>query len=265
MSALTKAWQFRVQKILTTPTLYESLLARGFTPSSLLRRRKFTAQDALNGTMTLQRELRKPLRLNKYDHHLDKVGNVGLLSIRRGRYRKVAGKALYAAHCKCGERVYLTAKEIIDRHKQGVGCCTIYCDAAPIGAQFFYRPALAIRLQLTQLEARFPSAMHPRWKSSLNAATKTLLYELHDRLEGCNGSFWFTNVLVNGLNASSDLELGMEPSKDLFPDYSIVVRHNGNLTTLECLAGEARVGKADALAMRLIYYDNQLIERLYKR
>ena len=265
MSVLTKAWQRRVQKVLAEPTFYESLLARGVKPSSLLRRRKFNPKDALEGTLSLQRELRKPLRLTKYDHHLAEVGNVGLLSVRKGRYRKVAGRALYTAHCGCGNRIYLTAREIVERHKQGVGCCQEDCSAPPIEAQFFYRPSLAIKLQLTQLATRFPSAMHPRWKGSVTEATAVLMYQLADKLEDCNGRFWFTNILVNGLNEASDLELGVEPSKDLFPDYSIVVRYNGNLTTLEYAAELAGVDKRDALALRLIYYDNQLIHRLFGR
>jgi hypothetical protein len=262
MRLLSKVRQKAVRGVVEMGTYYQYMLDGGYDPDPMKPKKYYSTGEVMAGELNRRRPDTAPLRWTKFDEYLQEVGNVGLFKVWRNKFRNVRGRAVYSAKCQCGERVYLTAQEIIARNRKNLGCCSPTCTAVPLATQIYHCPEVAIRLQLSQLVARRPQAIDDQWKDNLGRATMRILARLGSRVDLAKGNWWFTDVKQYGLNEVKDLHLGTEPDKWIFPSTGIVVLLEKKLFSIEEASDAFNVDERTVLRLRLQHYDNDLINKI---
>jgi hypothetical protein len=264
MNLISKVRQKAVMTTHALGTYYERSVADGFDPRSGKPKKQYKAHEVLQGEPARRMMKEIPLRWTKWDEYIYVQGKLGLLSTYRSRHINLLGRAVYLARCDCGRKVRLTAQEIIARNRRKLGCCAVECTAVPIGTQIYLNPHIALRLQLSQLVARRPQVVDPYWMDNLEAAAERLLRKLvvTGQVDMDKGAWWIQGARQSGLNATTDVVLGVEPDRWMFPRSGLVARWKGKLHRLEDLASMFNVMPDWVLKQRLRYYDEELIATL---
>lgn len=264
MNLLSKAACEAVQRITKQDTYMGGLLQGGYISGVKKRRQKYTTVEMLSGMASNHRPDTAPLVLTKYDEHLNIVGSSNLLRIHRGRYTVRQGRAVYVAKCKCGGRVSLIAQEVIARNRAEVGCCRPGCTAPDMSKRIWYDPAAALGLQLGQLVARHPGLVSRQWtEQTLFEGVQAMSSEVKRRAPtSAYGSWWFKGVKEHGLNDVEDIEFAAYPSKWILPRAGVVALWEGELTSIEEVAEAYGVEVQEAMKLRIIYFDESMINEL---
>ena len=269
MQLLSKVRQKTVLRTLLKPTFYETCLVKGYIPNAKPPKQSYEAHEVLLGEPRRRRQGQGPLQWTRFDEYLQQVGNVGKLRVYKNRFINVQGTAVYLPRCNCGNRIRLTAQEIIARNRDSLGCCGPRCDATPVATQIYHCPEVALRLQLCQLVARRPNYVDSEWTVDFDHSIAALNYDATPQFNprGAiarprDGRWWLQGIKKNGLKSAAAVDLGLEPDKWILPVNGIVARWEGKLFPLEELSASFNVPMDTVLRLRLAYFDGDLIDAL---
>lgn len=207
-----------------------------------------------------EKESLKKGKLTRVDRRVRKTPNWRYLNIPLDQARSSQGTYVYWCDCRCGNWVPLIAEEILERAELGLGCGEQSCQMPTVDRQIWYRPEVALQLQLMQIECMFPDRFEglPDRAELLEA----ILDSAHQHKLLSNHEYWINGVAEKDCLLQDSLTLTDTPDPDLFPEGQILVNIGRWSVTLNELCEMYDRDVNRALELRLTMNDEMILEAL---
>ena len=260
---LSRQTRNRVQAISGQPTYLKQLVASGYAVNRKPEKRHYTTAEVLAGEPARRGRDTTQLVWDKWDAILEATCGNDLLRVRKGRHSVVKGRAVYAARCACGNRVRLTAQEVVKRNTTRVGCCSPNCAAASIEQHVWYGPIAALQLQVGQLITLHPEAVDRQWAGlSLAEIAVALRWEQLKRSPQPYGNWWLKDVKKHGLKDVKNIQFDTFPDRWVIPATGVVVKWGDEVFPLDEVAEAYGVDMQKAMHLRMSYFDKTVIDKM---
>lgn len=208
--------------------------------------------------------LQAPSNVSIADRVLENGHLPQLMQVSVRERRVYSDRWVYYADCHCGNRVILTAEEILERDAAGFGCCKMRCTAPNVRRQLWYLPRVALRLQLLQVRTLFPEALKDLGEAFNSRAMASTLYQ-KKRLSGsaASGNFWLKGVAEAESLLHDSVTLTATPDEGLFPDGELYLSVGNWPMAINEVCDSYEISLDLFLEKRMMYDDdNQLMDHV---
>ena len=171
---------------------------------------------------------------------------------------------VYWADCGCGNRIVLTAKEILKRDKAGLGCARAACPVPSVRRQLWYNGRIALRFQMLQILRLWPDLVPKNLRAVGSYELMTAVYQREGVIPSVKeGKWWLAGIADIESIMHNELTLSSMPDKNLFPDGQIHIRIGSFLYPINELCESFEVELDDVLRERMKHdSDSKLMDEL---
>lgn len=163
----------------------------------------------------------------------------------------------YYVRCRCGNERMLTATEILQRLRLGLGCASVDCEAAPFETKVWYSLEAAMRLQVVQAYAickPYRESLRPG--DTVDSETRAWCRRYAPFVTS-PGKHWFSRLRDL---APYSADFGWYPKQAVFKDGQVNVLVEEELLTVREVAWALDVPEELILDLKLQMWDDKVID-----
>lgn len=202
--------------------------------------------------------------VSKWDRELENGRTISTMEFHMEDRRAFFGRWVYPCDCTCGNRVVLTAEELLERDSKGFGCAKQRCSGPPVDMKIWYVPRVALRLQLLQMRELAPHLLELFEGPFVSRRYLTKMLATEAVMDSIGkGNWWIKEVAEGEGIFHNNIAFTDTPDEAIFPEGQIHIHLGGRPVTINELCNAYEFDFDNVLEARMKYDDDtQLIDEL---
>ena len=172
-----------------------------------------------------------------------RFGYIAVDNTRLTKYKE--GRIAYPCTCDCGEKLFLTASELLKRSRMTCGCLGFYCNFSEPFHLVWHNPQYALAAQLSQALTLIPEEVSDNWGGTaystgieleFDDALEVFLEDVWHMVDFKERSWWITRINPDLPFEPINIVMQPLPDKAIFKSAEYMVRHGNSILTVAQIA-----------------------------